>query len=175
MEAGVNMPDREEVLRQALQAGIDVLREHLGDDEEYVLANVPTLLEVMWPYIESYHERHTIKEFEKLFATRFPNHVITNYGGSVFDYIVGNVQTAVVEEIILMMETWAETLKEAATNPKFQRETESRDWEVALAHTNELISEVRQYRTRGSHGPHVTHTGSVATSEDHARQHSDEL
>lgn len=169
------MPDREEVLRQALQAGIDVLREYLGDDEEYVLANVPKLLEVMWPYIESYHERHTIKEFEKLFTTRFPNHVLANYGGSVFDYIVGNVQTAVVEEIILMMETWAETLKEAATNPKFQRETESRDWEVALAHTNELISEVRQYRTRGSHGPHVTHTGSVITSEDHARQHSDEL
>lgn len=159
------MPDREEALRQALQAGIDVLRDYLGDDEEYVLANVPKLLEVMWPFLENYHERHTIKEFEKLFSQRFPNHVISNYGGSVFDYIVGNVQTAVVDEIIMMMETWANTLKEAAHTPKFQKETESRDWEVALAHTNELISEVRQYRTRGSYGPHVTHSGSIETVE----------
>lgn len=155
------MPDREEVLRQALQAGIDVLREYLGDDEEYVLANIPTLLEVMWPYIESYHERHTIKEFEEQFLRRFPNHVLSSYGGSVFDYIVGNMQTAVADEIILMMETWAQTLKDASENPKFQRETESRDWDVALAHTNELISEVRQYRTRGSHGSHTTHTGTL--------------
>lgn len=170
MGLGEKTPDREEVLRQALQAGIDVLREHLGDDEEYLLANVPTLLEVMWPYIESYHEHHTIKEFEKLFLDRFPNHVLSNYGGSVFDYIVGNVQTAVVDEIILMLETWAQTLHEASEIPRFRKETETRDWEVALAHTQELISEVRQYRTRGSHGPHVTHTGTVAIpTEDNAR------
>lgn len=155
------MPDKEEVLRMALQAGIDVLREYLGDDEEYVLANVPVLLEVMWPFIESYHERHTIHEFEKLFKDRFPNHVLSNYGGNVFDYIVGNVQTAVVEEIILMMETWAQTMAEAQAMPHFHSAIPQRDWEIAIAHTNELISEVRQYRTRGTHGHHSTHTGTI--------------
>lgn len=163
------MPDREQVFREALEAGISVLVEHYRYGEEYdpayVLSNVPLLLEVMWPYIESYHERHTVREFEEQFLNRFPNHVISTYGGSVFDYIVGNVQTAVVDEIILMMETWAQTLKEASDNPKFRKETESRDWEVALAHTNELISEVRQYRTRGTHGPHVTHTGNIETTD----------
>lgn len=159
------MPDREEIFKKALEAGLSVLTEHYGEeyDKAYVLSNVPLLLEVMWPYIESYHEKNTLKEFEKQFSTRFPNHVLSSYGGSVFDFIVGNVQTAVVDEIILMMETWAQTLHEAAMLPKFQRETESRDWEVALAHTNELISEVKQYRTRGSHGPHVTHTGTIVT------------
>lgn len=154
------MPDREEVLRQALKAGLDVLSGSV-EDGEHILTNVPKLLEVMWPYIEGYHERTIIREFEALFSQRFPNHVLVNYGGTVFDYIVGNVQTAVVSEIILMMETWAETLKAASENPKFQRETESRDWEVALAHTRELISEVRQYNTRGSHGHLSTHTGTV--------------
>ena len=151
------------MLKLALQAGIDVLKENLREDEEYMLSSVPALLEVMWPYLENYHEHYKLKEFEEQFRSRFPNHPLSSYGGSVFDYVVGNVQAAVVDEIILMMETWDQTLKEAANLPKLRRETEARDWQVAHAHTQELISEVRQYRTRGAYGSHPTHTGSTPT------------
>lgn len=96
----------------------------------------------------------TLEEFQRLFHERFPNHVLVNYGGSRFDYIAGNLQTAVANEIIDMLEAWAHTLKEASEIPRFKNKIEARDWEVAHAHTLELISEVRQYRTRGTKGPH---------------------
>lgn len=158
------MPDREKVLREALEAGIEVLREHLGDDEDYILASVPLLVEVMWPFIEGYHERRTVQEFEALFQNRFPNHVLNSYGGGVFDYIVGNVQTAVADEIVLLMESWVSTLEHAQTLPAFEGVPE-RDWGIAISHSLELISEVKQYRTRGSQGLSGAHTGSTPTSD----------
>lgn len=161
------MPDREQVLKDALGAGIAILEETFGKDydRELVLKNVPLLVEVMWPFIEGYHQRDAVRRFDDLFRARFPNHVLTSYGGSIFDYIVGNVQTAVTDEIILLLETWAATIKDAQNLPGRLSAREKRDWEIALAHTNELISEVRQYRTRGAHGHHSTHTGSIPTTE----------
>jgi len=106
--------------------------------------------------------RHVfVQDFESRFRERFPNHVLTSYGASFFDYLIGNVQTAVVDEIVLMMETWDQTLSDAQAIPRFARETNTRDWEVAHAHIQELISEVRQYRTRGRAGHHATHTGTI--------------
>jgi hypothetical protein len=159
------MPDRERALRDALEAGINVLKENFGDDYDraLVLQNVPLLLEVMWPFIEGYHENYAVDSFEEQFAKRFPNHVLVHYGGSVLEYIVGNVQTAVTNEIILMMETWAQTMHDAQENPRFNStKAENRDWAVGRAHVQELISEVKQYRTRGARGSHPAHTGTVA-------------
>lgn len=102
-----------------------------------------------------------IGNFEEKFSQRFPNHVLASYGGSLLDYIMGNVQTAVADEIILMLETWGQTMKEAQASPKLSNSTEERDWKVAEAHLLDLISEVRQYRTRGAHGHHSTHTGTI--------------
>lgn len=157
------MPDKERALRDALEAGINVLKENFGDDYDraLVLQNVPMLLGVMWPFIEGYHEHHAVRTFEEQFKKRFPNHVLTNYGGSVLDYIIGNTQTAVADEIILMLETWGQTMRDAQTYPKLAKSTESRDWEVAEAHLKDLISEVRQYRARGFRGHHSTHTGTL--------------
>jgi len=111
-------------------------------------------------------------DFEALCKERFPNHVLTSRGGSVFDYIVSNVQSAVVEEIILILETWAQTLHEAQQMPKFQNSTPPRDWQVAQSHVAELISEIRQYHIRGVQGHHSTHTGTTSIeviSEQHQR------
>lgn len=160
----VLMPDRERALRDALEAGMNVLKENFGDDYDraVVLQNVPLLLEVMWPLIEQYHEYHAVSTFEEQFAQRFPNHVLVHYGGSVLEYIIGNVQTAVANEIILMMETWAQTMQDAQNNPRFNStKAENRDWQVGQSHVQELISEVKQYRTRGTRGHHPAHTGTI--------------
>ncbi len=102
-------------------------------------------------------------EFEEKFKARFPNHDLSSYGASEFDYVVCNVQSAVTDEIILVLETWAQTLHDAQQMPKFGRHTPPRDWQVAQAHIAELISEVRQYRIRGVQGHHSTHTGTIKT------------
>lgn len=106
-----------------------------------------------------------LDEFNRLFGERFPNHVLVNYGGSCFEYVAGNIQTAVTNEIIDLLEAWAHTLKEASEIPNFKNKTEARDWEVAYAHTMEIISEVRQYRTRGLKGPHPV-TGDLPAVKD---------
>lgn len=159
------MHDKEEALAEALQAGINVLKKNFGDDYDraLVLSNVPMLLGVMWPTLEAYHDHSQIRTFEECFRERFPNHVMDHYGGSVLDYIMGNVQTAVANEILVMMENYLQTLEDAASNPTFAKNTIHRDWQVAEAHVNELMSEVRQYRARGNHGLKAVHTGSMAT------------
>lgn len=156
------MSEKEQVLKEALRAGIDFLTEKFGEDydRELVLKNVPLLVEVMWPFIEGYHKRRSIARFEDLFQERFPNHNLEHFGGSVFDYIVGNVQSAVSDEIIRMLETWADTIRETKTSDMGRRTGRQRDWDVALAHTNEIISRVRQYKTLGS-----SHTGSIPVLE----------
>lgn len=161
------MLNREEALKKALEAGISTLTARYGEgyDRSLVFQNVPLLLEVMWPYIEDYNERYTICEFEELFKARFPNHVLVSYGSTLFDYVAGNIQTAVVNEIILVLETWEQTIQEARALPKLEQSAPPHDWEVALAHTKNLVSEIKQYRTRGAYGHHSTHTGSVPVQE----------
>jgi hypothetical protein len=158
------MPDRERALRDALEAGINVLKENFGDDYDraLVLENVPLLLEVMWPYFEGYHERHAVRSFEETFKRKFPNYVLQNYGGTVLDYIIGNVQSAVCDEIIRMLESLGETMKEAQHYPKLMKDTQPRDWEVAQAHLREIISDIRSYRARG---PHPLHTKPIELPE----------
>jgi hypothetical protein len=159
------MPDREEVLREMLESGLKSLKEKFGEDfnPEAVLTTVPLLLEVVWPYIESYNERHSIRTFEEMFSRRFPDHELVNYGTTVFEYICGNIQTAVANEIIVLLESWGQTMDDAQGMKKFQESTEPRDWVVAQSHLKELISEVRQYIARGTGGLTSAHTGSIPT------------
>jgi len=157
------MPDKETVLKLALEAGIRVLEEQYGKDysRSMVTDNIAMLVEAMWPYLDSYQEMHVVKTFEAKFHERFPNHVLADYGPSVFEYVVGNTQTAVVNEILCMMEDWLTTMHGAQEIPKFQRTSIPRDWDVATAHIKELMSEVRQYRARGGKGHPQTHTGNL--------------
>ena len=111
-------------------------------------------------------ESLTVEEFDHLMRERFPNHVPVSYGGSAFNYVVGNLQTAVVDEILMLMESWTETLQIASEIPELRNKAESRDWEVSIACMREIMSEVRQYRTRGTHGMRSVHTGNIELPEE---------
>jgi len=161
------MPDKAQALKKALEDGINVLKETYGDDYDRALVtqNIPLLLEVMWPSIESYNDHHVVHTFNERFLARFPNHVLANYGPTVFDYVVGNVQTAVVNEVISVLECHLDLISDAQASPKLSHATEKRDWDVAAAHTKELISEIKQYRARGGRGNPQSNTGSHPVQE----------
>jgi hypothetical protein len=161
------MTDREQALRDAIEAGISTLKKNFGEDYDraLVLQNVPLLLEVMWPFIEGYHARFTAHTFEEQFKRKFPDHELTECDGSVLDYIMNNVQIAVANEILQMLESWEQTMTDAQGLKKFKKEHLDRDWEVGRAHVKELISEVKQYRARGAKGSLPTYTGSIPTQE----------
>lgn len=88
---------------------------------------------------------------------KFPNHVFMKKSGSVGEYLMDNIRSAVVDDVIRIMETWIETMEEAKSIPRFAGQ--ARDWEIAISHTRELISEINQYKVRGA----SAYTGNIRT------------
>lgn len=96
-------------------------------------------------------------ELEERLRNCFPNHELADHGTNAFDYLVGNIRCAVTDEIIAVIESWLHTVDQASHIAHLNKNVPARDWEVAKAHIIDLISEIKQYKTRGNDN----HTGAV--------------
>lgn len=134
--------ERDEALRQAVTAGLDILQANTPD-AELAGADSANVIRTAWPYIESFKDTEGLHEFVDRFGTRFPDHELQPFGGSVFDYVVGNIRNAVIAEIISRLEEEHQLIKGASKQTAFKR-IPSRDWKIVQARISDDISIIRQ-------------------------------
>lgn len=101
------------------------------------------ILEIGWPLLENLKGDTPVEIFEEQFKARFPDAELLPFGGSVFDFIVGNVRNAVLNEIVTRLLEEERTLELCSEQSAF-KSVPARDWRVARARVLDDVSVVRR-------------------------------
>lgn len=137
--------DRDTALKEAVQAGLNELDKLERDGVEglsFDATDSGALVLAVWPVLESFRESKELHEFVDRMKARFPHYEMLPFGGNVFDYIVGNVRNAVLEEATYRLQKLRATMVEAEKSHAF-RSVPHRDWRVSIAVIDDCISELR--------------------------------
>ena len=137
--------DRAKALTEAVQAGFDALERLYALDEEddpiLTASDSAVVIEAAWPIIEGFRDKESIHYFEDRFQERFPEYILKPFGGSVFDYIVGNIRNAVIKEISSKLMDQLHALEFAEKQTAF-KSVPKRDWYVAKSRLGDDIAEI---------------------------------
>lgn len=137
--------EKDDVLRSAVTAGFDVIREN--DLEPHLTtSSAQKLVEQGWALLEGLRPGEEFRSFEDRFRERFGGRELQSFGGSVFDFVVGNIRNAVLQEVIKRLEEDVQSLEFCSVQTAF-KDVPARDWQVAIARVKDDISTVKQMLT----------------------------
>lgn len=133
--------EKDDVLRSAVTAGFDVIREN-DLEPDLTTSSAQKMVEQGWPLLEGFKQGEEFPTFEELFKERFEGRELQPFGGSVFDFVVGNVRNAVLHEVIQRLEEDLASLEFCSTQTAF-KSVPARDWQIAIARVKDDISTIR--------------------------------